>query len=158
MLQALTIAAVFAAAPLFAADAGAQSGTWVATRFNDRPLPGVARLRASTGYHHWVKLEEVVLRLKPDGKFAASFRYYHQHLPDRATPKRSPVLTRTYSGRYTRRGSTITFLPDAAGTKKKLAPIPGTFDRSQLRVRYTVVDGGVKHSLRLDLRLDPTYW
>jgi hypothetical protein len=133
-------------------------GSYVATRFNEAPLPGVATLQASEGFHHWVKLEQGIVRLQANGKFTASFRYYHQHLRSREKPGRSQILSRTYNGRYTVHGSTITFIPVNTGSKQPVAPFPGTLDASGMHVRYSVTDGGIKHNLKLDLRYDATYW
>ncbi len=133
-------------------------GSYVATRFNDAPLPGIATLQATDGFRHWVKLEQAVVRLQQNGKFTASFRYQHQHLRTREKPVRSQILSRTYSGRYTVRGNTISFIPANTGAKRPPGPFLGTMDASGMHVRYSVMDGGVRHNLKLDLRYDATYW
>lgn len=133
-------------------------GTYVATRFNDAALPAVTTLQASEGFRHWVKLEQAIVRLQSNGKFTASFRYYHQHIRTREKPGKSSILSRTYTGRYTTRGNTITFIPANTGSKRPLAPFPGTVDAKGIHVRYSVTDGGVRHNLKLDLRYDATYW
>lgn len=133
-------------------------GSYVAVKFNDAPLPGVAILRATEGFRHWVKLEQAVVRLQSNGRFTASFRYYHQHLRTREKPVVSQILSRTYSGRYTVHGSAISFMPENTGAKRPLQPFPGIIDATGMHVRYVVADGGVRHRLKLDLRFDPTYW
>lgn len=155
MLYALVASLILAVAPV---SPGPRVGSYVATKFNDAPLPGVATLRAEQGFHHWVKLEQAVVRLQPNGKFTASFRYYHQHIPTRQKPGRSQILSRTYNGRYTVRGNSISFIPDKTGSKQPVGPFPGTLDAAGMHVRYTVTDGGIRHNLKLDLRFDPTYW
>lgn len=155
MLYTLVASWLLAVAP---ASAAPKIGSYVATRFNDAPLPGVATLQATEGFRHWVKLEQAIVRLQANGKFTASFRYYHQHLRSKERPGRSQILSRTYSGRYTVRGNTISFAPVNTGSKRPLAPFPGTMDATGMHVRYTVTDGGIKHNLKLDLRYDPSYW
>lgn len=155
MLYALFASFMLAVAPPSSAP---RVGSYVATKFNDAPLPGVATLQATDGFRHWVKLEQAVVRLQQNGKFTASFRYYHQHLRTREKVGRSQILSRTYTGRYVVRGNTITFIPENTGSKKRLAPFPGTMDANGMHVRYSVTDGGIRHNLKLDLRYDPTYW
>ncbi len=140
------------------ASAAPKIGSYVAIRFNERPLPGVATLEATQGFHHWVKLEQAIVRLQANGKFTASFRYHHQHLRTSERPGASQILSRTYTGRYSLRGSTISFIPENTGAKHPIAPFPGTLDASGMHVRYSVTDGGIRHNLKLDLRYDPSYW
>ncbi len=142
----------------FPVSSAPKMGSYVATKFNDAPLPGVATLQATEGFRHWVKLEQAIVRLQQNGKFTASFRYQHQHLQSREKPVRSQILSRTYSGRYTVKGNTISFIPVNTGSKQPLAPFPGTIDASGMHVRYSAMDGGIRHNLKLDLRFDPSYW
>lgn len=155
MLYTLIASWLLAVAP---ATAAPKIGSYVAMKFNDAPLPGVATLQATEGFRHWVKLEQGIVRLQPNGKFTASFRYYHQHLRTRERPGRSQILSRTYTGRYSFRGNTISFIPENTGAKRPIAPFPGTIDAKGMHVRYTVTDGGIRHHLKLDLRFDPSYW
>jgi hypothetical protein len=143
---------------VLSASSAPKTGSYVATKFNDAPLPGVATLEATQGFRHWVKLEQAIVRLQTNGKFTASFRYYHQHLRTSERPGKSQILSKTYSGKYTVHGNTISFSPENTGSKRPVAPFPGTIDGNQIHVRYTVADGGVQHKLKLDLRYDPTYW
>lgn len=155
MLYSLLAAWVLSAA---SAPAAPKMGSYVATRFNDSALPAVTTLQATEGFRHWVKLEQAIVRLQSNGKFTASFRYHHQHLRTREKPGKSSILSRTYTGRYTTRGNTITFIPENTESKRPLAPFPGTVDAKGMRVRYSIMDGGVRHNLKLDLRYDATYW
>ena len=153
MLYSLLLSVLLIASP-----AAPKTGSYAATKFNDAPLPGVASLEATQGFHHWVKLEQAIVRLQTNGKFTASFRYYHQHLRTNERPGKSSILSKTYTGRYSVKGTTISFAPENTGAKHRVAPFPGTIDGNQIHVRYTVTDGGVQHKLKLDLKYDPTYW
>lgn len=145
-------------APKHGSTGSPRIGSYVAVKFNDAPLPGVTTLRSAEGFRHWVKVEQAVVRLQANGRFAASFRYRQQHLRARDKPVASQVLSRTYSGRYTVRGRTISFIPENTGSKRPLQPIPGLLDETGMHVRYVVADGGVRHRFKLDLRFDPSYW
>jgi hypothetical protein len=155
MFYAFVASIVIALSPISAAP---HLGSYVAVKFNDAPLPGVATLEATSGFRHWVRLEQAVVRLQPNGKFTASFRYFHQHLRTGEKPAKSQILSRTYSGKYVVHGSTISFMPVNTGAKRPLAPFPGLIDDTGMHVRYTMVDGGIRHNLKLDLRFDPSYW
>lgn len=133
------------------------TGLYVATRLNFNPLPRVERVPSNDGWEHWFKLEEALITVRPDNRFIASFRYYRQHVRPRAKVDPGPLLNETYKGRYTVRGSSITFFPDK--TKEKRAPkqIVGTLVNSVLTIPYIVAEGQSKHPLRLDLKREGNF-
>jgi hypothetical protein len=132
-------------------------GLYVATRLNYHALPRIERVPSTDGWEHWFKLEEALITIRPDGRFMASFRYYRQHVRPRAAVVPGPLLNETYKGKYSVKGTSITFVPDK--TKEKRAPkqIIGTIANSQLTIPYIVAEGQSKHPLRLDLKREGNF-
>src|SRR6266540_2539572 len=126
-----------------AASGGAQAaGTYVARSFNRKPLPAQMRLASTDGYYHWTRLDEAVLRLQPDGKFSATFRYYHQHLPNSQRPGESPLMLDSRRGTYTISGTTITFVAEKSSKKTNPPkPLSGTIRGGEIEVHYQIRDG-----------------
>jgi len=155
----LAVVAPVAAAPGSAAStvaAPAATGMYRAVRFERRPLPATERIPATKGYHHYVKLDQAVVTLRADGKFVASFRYWHHHLKDGAPVPKSPMLTETHRGTWSERGGRVTFTPDRKG-KQRTAPIAGMLADGMLRVNYTVQGATGPRALRLDLARDGSW-
>lgn len=128
------------------------TGLWVATRLNYSPLPRIERVPTTDGWEHWFRLMEAFITIRPDGRFIASFKYYRQHVRPRASVKPGPMLNESYKGRYTLRGTQITFIPDKTKEHKVVKPIIGTISATQLTVPYIVAEGQSKHPLRLDMK------
>jgi hypothetical protein len=136
-----------------AANVGAEvTGLWVATRLNYSPLPRIERVPTTDGWEHWFRLMEAFITIRPDGRFIASFKYYRQHVRPRAAVNPGPLLNESYKGRYTLRGTQITFIPDKTKEHKVVKPIVGTISGTQLTVPYIVAEGQSKHPLRLDMK------
>ena len=132
------------------------TGLYVATKLNYAPLPRIERVPSQDGWEHWFRLMEGNITIRPDGRFIASFKYFRQHVRPRAAVKPGPLLNETYKGKYTVRGSQITFIPDK--TKKgRLKPIVGTVTASGLNVPYIVAEGQSKHPLRLDMKRESSW-
>lgn len=133
-------------------------GTWRARAFNKRALPAVERIPATDGWHHYVKLEGAVVTLRADGRFIASFRFWHHHLEDGTRVPDSPVLSETHRGTYTVRGGTVTFQPEVKRKDRKpVAPLTGTIAGGVLQVRYAVRDGTGARTLRLEFERDASW-
>ena len=151
------------AASLTSADAPRTSvtteitGLYVATRLNYHPLPRIERVPSTDGWEHWFKLLEGLITVRPDGRFIASFKYYRQHVRPRGTVNPGPLLNETYKGRYTIRGTQITFVPDKTKQHQRVNPIVGTISGTQLTVPYIVAEGQSKHPLRLDMRREGSW-
>lgn len=129
-----------------------QSGLYVATRLNYHPLPRIERVPSVDGWEHWFKLDEALITLRPDGRFIASFRYYRQHVRPRAAVNPGSLLNESYKGKYSVKGTTITFVPDKTKQHRNVRPIIGTLANSMLTIPYIVAEGQSQHPLRLDMR------
>ena len=128
------------------------TGLYTGTLLNAHPLPRIERVPSQDGWEHWFKLEAANITLRPDGKFIASFKYYRQHVPPRAPVRPGPLLNETYKGRFSVKGTQITFLPDPTKQKRKPPPIVGTINGDRMNIPYIVAEGQSKHPLRLDMK------
>jgi hypothetical protein len=132
-------------------------GLYVATRLNYHALPRIERVPSTDGWEHWFRLEEALITIRPDGRFIASFRYYRQHVRPRAKVDPGPLLNETYKGKYSVRGTSITFVPDKTKEKRTPKQIIGTIANSQLTIPYIVAEGQSEHPLRLDLKREGNF-
>ena len=128
------------------------TGLYVGTLLNAHPLPRIERVPSQDGWEHWFKLEGANITLRPDNRFIASFKYYRQHVPPRAPVRPGPLLNETYKGKFTVRGTEITFQPDPTKQRKKVPPIIGTIVGDRMNIPYIVAEGQSKHPLRLDMK------
>ncbi|HUQ20601.1 MAG TPA: hypothetical protein VM099_13385 [Gemmatimonadaceae bacterium] len=128
------------------------TGLWTATKLNYAPLPRVERVPTTDGWEHWFRLMEAAITIRPDGRFIASFRYYRQHVRPKAAVNPGPLLNETYKGKYTIRGTEITFIPDKTKEHKVVKPLVGTISGTSMWVPYIVAQGQSKHPLRLDMK------
>jgi hypothetical protein len=127
------------------------TGLYVATRLNYHELPRIERVPSTDGWEHWFKLLDAAITLRPDGRFIASFKYYRQHVRPKAAVNPGPLLNETYKGKYSLRGTTITFVPDKTKQAQHVKNIVGTLANTQLTIPYIVAEGQSQHPLRLDL-------
>ena len=153
-LLALVLIAVASAFSAGARGVAPQVGTYRAVALDRHPLPAVERIAATDGYHHYVKLDEAVVSLRADGRFVASFRYFHHHLPNGAQVPDSPVLSESYRGTWVARGTTVILTPKAARGQRPPEPIIGTLAGTRMKVAYVVQEGAATRTLRLDLQRD----
>lgn len=128
------------------------TGLYVANRLNAHALPRIERVPSNAGWEHWFKLERGLVTLRPDGRFIASFRYYRQHKTLRAAVRPGPILNETYKGKFSVRGTQITFVPDKTKQVKRSQPIIGTISGQKLSIPYIVAEGQSKHPLRLEMQ------
>lgn len=129
-------------------------------RMNGQPVPGAVQFRSTKGTMHWLRVEESVLRLKRDGSFVASARFYRQLLREGAAPPRlatMKLLNDAAQGRYTIRRDTLVLQvakrKDSAG-----GTVRGVISGNRVRIRHTVKDGNLRHYADVEYRFDPTIW
>jgi len=137
----------------------ALAGHYVATRLNYHPLPRIERVPSQDGWEHWFRLMDANVQLRADGRFVASFKYYRQHVRPKAPVSPGPLLNESYKGKFSVKGTQITFVPDPNKQQRgKLQPIVGTIVNDQLSIPYIVAEGQSKHPLRLDMKRDASIW
>ena len=133
----------------------ALSGVYVVDRYNGGPVPAVDRFPSTQGYSHYVRLEEGVVTLRPNGTFGSSWRYYHELLPDGKPVPRLLLKTDQYKGRYTLTGNAIVFKPDPSKREKNPRTVSGVVVGDRIRVTFPIDDAGIKRTLWMELKLDP---
>lgn len=156
----LTFAALSHAAPTpsaRAAGASAETGTYVAKSLNRKALPAEERIATTEGYAHWVKVEQLILRLQPNGRFSVSIRYYHEHLHPKQRPAGSQLLDAANRGTYSVRGNEIVFSP---APKKGRAPklVSGELRGDQVEVKFRVREGDHWRPMTFVAVRDRSYW
>ncbi|MGK2961733.1 MAG: hypothetical protein ACSLFK_06240 [Gemmatimonadaceae bacterium] len=134
------------------ASGAAPTGLYTGTLLNRHPLPRIERVPSQDGWEHWFKLQTAAITLRPEGRFIASFKYYRQHVKPKAAVRPGPLLNETYKGKYTVRGTQITFTPDPNKKSRKPPPIVGTISGDRMQIPYIVAEGQSKHPLRLDMK------
>jgi hypothetical protein len=153
MLKRALVPLVLLLAPVnLPARSPAPTGLFVGTLLNSHPLPRVERVPSQDGWEHWFKLERALITLRPEGRFIASFKYYRQHVKPKAPVRPGPLLNETYKGKFTIKGSQITFQPDPTKQRRKIPPIIGTINGDRMNIPYIVAEGQSKHPLRLDMQ------
>lgn len=146
----------FASAPAVReAPAAALSGVFVADRYNGGPVPATDRFPSAQGYSHYVKLEEGVVTMRPNGTFVSSWRYYHELLRDGQTVPRLQLKTDSYRGRYTQTGNNIVFRPEPSRRERNPRTVTGTIVGDRMRVTFPIDDAGIQRTLRMELKRDP---
>ncbi len=128
------------------------TGLFVATLLNAHPLPRIERVPTQDGWEHWFKLEQGLITLRPDGRFIASFRYYRQHVAPKAPVRPGPLLNETYKGKFSVKGTQITFLPDPNKQSRHPPAIVGTINGERMNIPYIVAQGQSTHPLRMDMQ------
>ncbi len=149
LLKILALSGLLLATPVPPA---VPTGLYSGTLLNAHPLPRIERVPSEDGWEHWFKLEKANVTLRPDGRFIASFKYYRQHVRPKAAVRPGPMLSETYKGKFSVKGTQITFLPDPTKQKRKPPPIVGTINGDRMNIPYIVAEGQSKHPLRLDMK------
>jgi hypothetical protein len=139
---------------------GAVDRVYSLVRMNGKPVPGEIEFRSTAGSRHWLRVEESVLRLRRDGTFAATARFYRELLREGARPPRPAsqrLLSDAAQGRYTVKGDTL-ILQVAKRKDGGGGTVRGRISGNRLRIRHTLKDGNLRHDVDIELRVDPTIW
>jgi hypothetical protein len=137
-----------------------QDRVYALSRLNGKAVPAEVEFATTAGSRHWVRMEEAILRLKRDGTFVASARFYRELLQagnTGPTRNRLRLLNDGATGRYTIRGDTLV-LNVAKRKDTAASTIHGRMAGERVRIRHTLRDGTFRHSVDVELRLDPTIW
>jgi hypothetical protein len=134
-------------------------GVYVASRYNHRELPAVDRIPTGKGYEHYVKLDECVLTLRPDGRFVVSAKYYHEMVKTGAAMPDRARLSDTYKGSYVMHGGRITLVPDKPSRKQPQPdPIHGTVSGDRVLLAFPIDNGTIHRRFAFDFTRDPNRW
>jgi len=137
--------------------AGPREGTYVATELERRQLPTEIVVKSDRGYSHWVRVQQASVRLRGDGHFVASVRYYHEYLAAGSRPRNTPVSSESWRGTYTVDGTKITFRsnPSKKGAAK---PVSGLLSGDRIALTYRVRELDQWRTMTALLTFDPSYW
>lgn len=160
MYTALLLALVVSLARSPAIPAQTADRVYSLVRVNGQAVPGVVQFQSTRGSRHWLRVEESVLRLRRDGSFVASARFYRELLREGAPPPRlatMKLLNDAAQGRYTIRRDTLVLQvakrKDSAG-----GTVRGLMSGNRVRIRHTLKDGNLRHNVDVEFRIDPTIW
>ncbi len=160
-LHALVVACL-AAALLVARPAAAQAtGSYLALRIDQSPLPLADRVTDTDGTTYLIEFDRMVLSLRAESRFRAIVRF-RRTLTSAAGQARgggraAPLQTMTVTGRYTVTGTAIRFTPDASDETRGLRILDGRIEsRTRIAVPFDYRNGRVtrNRTLRLELRTD----
>lgn len=156
------VVACLAAALLVARPAAAQAtGSYLALRIDQSPLPLADRVTDTDGTTYLIEFDRMVLSLRAESRFRAIVRF-RRTLTSAAGQARgggraAPLQTMTVTGRYTVTGTAIRFTPDASDETRGLRILDGRIEsRTRIAVPFDYRNGRVtrNRTLRLELRTD----
>jgi hypothetical protein len=140
-----------------ARSAGVPAGSYVAVLANGQKLPWTAKVPAVEGLVHLARLDLAVLRLSADGHYTLSYRYAQEVVDTRTTPHLPPSRNEISAGRYSDRGTTLTFVP--APTKSgRVQTVTAQVVSGDIYLDKTVFVGERPFRVRLLFRRDPSLW
>lgn len=160
-LHALVVACL-AAALLVARPAAAQAtGSYLALRIDQSPLPLADRVTDTDGTTYLIEFDRMVLSLRAESRFRAIVRFRRTLTSAagqaRGSGRAAPLQTMTVTGRYTVTGTAIRFTPDTSDETRGLRILDGRIEsRTRIAVPFDYRNGRVtrNRTLRLELRTD----
>ncbi len=152
MIRVLVAGAVFAAG----AQAPSLSGVWEANRVNRQPLPMVDRVVGDDGFTHAVRLQEMILRLRPNGRFTAALVYRRAILSRGERIEQARLQNDTWTGTYTVTGAGMRFVPEKNGDRR-VEPFNGTIAGRRITIEFDY-DIVTRKRYALDLDRNDAIW
>ena len=126
------------------------NGVWEAVKVNAQALPMTDRVVGDDRLTHVIRLHEMTIRLRPNGKFQASLRYRQAILSKGEKIETVPLQNDTWVGDYTVRGTHMKFVPERQG-KRLVQPFEGEAAGRMTTVGFDYEIVTKKHYV-LDLR------
>lgn len=159
-LGPLVIAIAFAAAldaqsPAPADTPAPRTGSFLATRIDNAPLPLSDRVTDDDGTTYLVEFERMVLSLRSGNRFRAAVRFKRTLNTSGARSRQAPIQSMTVTGRYEVTGTAIRFVADSSSEMKGVRMLDGTIEGPQrISVPFDYRNGAVerKRVLRLEFR------
>ncbi|MBX9927344.1 MAG: hypothetical protein K2X99_00395 [Gemmatimonadaceae bacterium] len=150
LLPALVTVLIQGAAPSPASAAPpAIVGVWETRRMNAKPLPFTDIVKDADGTTHAVRLIEMIIRVRKDGRFVATLKYQRTVNRTGARVENEPLLKDTWAGPWTLDGTRITFRPEK-NKGRAVRPFQGTFANGRIAVPFDY-DIVVRKTYQLDL-------
>ena len=129
-------------------------GVYETRRMNDRPLPFVDRVVDDEGWEHAIRLADMIIRVRGNGRFSAALKYQRALLGKGERVEAQPLQKDTWQGRWVLEGSAITFYPEPQGRQRTVRPFRGTVRGRRIDVpfEYDIVK---RKTYQLQLTLNP---
>jgi len=134
------------------------SGTYVGETVDRKPLPAEETVASGDGYTHWVRIEKVILRLRGDGQYSMSVKYYHQHLAPGQRGRSIQLLDDASRGTFRASGDALVFVPLTKRSGRSSRPVEGRIRGDRITVDFRVRDGNRWRPVSVVVALDRTYW
>jgi hypothetical protein len=134
----------------------ALTGVWAAQRVNRQALPMTDRVVGDDGFTHAVRLQEMTLRLRPNGRFTAALQYRRAILSRGERIEAARLQNDVWQGTWRRTGDALLFVPEKNGDRT-VAPFDGRVSGQRISVAFDY-DIVTRKRYVLDLVLDPDIW
>jgi hypothetical protein len=134
----------------------ALSGVWEANRVNKQPLPMLDRVVGDDGFTHAVRLQEMIIRLRPNGRFTAALVYRRAVLSRGERIENARQQNDTWTGTYTQSGSNLRFVPEKNGSQQ-VQPFNGVIAGRKITVGFDY-DIVTRKRYLLDLDRNDNIW
>jgi hypothetical protein len=138
------------------AQAGLKPGVYEALQVNRQPLPMTDQVVGDDGYTHAVRLHDMTIRLRPNGRFVAALSYRRAILTRGERIEQARLQNETWQGTYTRTGAALRFVPEK-NSDRSVEPFDGSVDGDRIRVAFDY-DIVTRKRYMLDLRHNPDIW
>lgn len=129
-----------------------------AVELNRRPVPADHWFISTLGDHHWVRLDEAVLRLRADKTFRVSARYYRARRPSRTAPRDRVVMSENATGVYSIHGDAISLFLRPKNPRERATKVEGRIVGGELLLAHTIKDGTDRHRVTIRFRRNASIW
>jgi hypothetical protein len=136
---------------------GLPTGSYVAVLANGQKLPWITQVPAVKGLVHWARLDLAVLRLSANGRYTLSYKYAQDVIDSRAPLQMPPSRDELSVGRYSGRGTTLTFVPTST-PGRTARTVTAEVVGADIYLDKTVFVGERPFRVRLLFRRDPSLW
>jgi hypothetical protein len=110
-------------------------GVWQAMRVNEQALPMTDRVVGEDGFTHVVRLHEMLIRMRANGRFQATLRYRRAILQKGEKIENVPLQNDLWAGTYTLTGTHLHFVPEKQG-KRQVQPFEGEVQSKHITVGF----------------------
>jgi hypothetical protein len=135
------------------------TGSYLALKIDESPLPLSDRVTDIDGTTYLVEFERMVVSLRAGNKFRASVRFKRSLTTSdaRSGTRSAPIQSMTVTGRYEVTGKEIRFVADSTSDTKGVSMLNGTIEGPQrISLPFDYRNGAVQRRrvLRLQFRND----
>lgn len=154
MTRALVAVAIAALA--LGAQTRSFNGVWEANRVNKAPLPMLDRVVGDDGFTHAVRLQEMTIRMRPNGRFTAALVYRRAILSRGERIENARLQNDTWAGTYVVQGANVRFVPEK-NNGRQVQPFNGVVAGRRITVGFDYDIVTRKHYV-LDMDRNDNIW